>query len=174
MIHGFIPESGNPFEFSIHLSIISDISLQRSHVVIKQLLEKLRQWRSPEELSTADLRQVGGDLSENGLIRRSYASDYFDLFIWLDDQDQVIEFQLCYDKMGKERVLTWNQHGTITHRKVDAGKQQRQMTSIYTPDGALPKSEVRSRFQQNSRALDQRLAEFIIDKIESYSGPELS
>jgi len=47
-------------------------------------------------------RQVEGEG-----FRRWFTDDYFDLIVWYGDQNAMIGFQLCYDKQGKERALTW-------------------------------------------------------------------
>ena len=46
-----------------------------------------------------NVRQIEGEP-----FRRWYADDYFDLFIWFDDNDKVTGFQLCYDKFGQRAV----------------------------------------------------------------------
>jgi hypothetical protein len=35
------------------------------------------------------------------------ADDYFDLIVWYEPDGGVHGFQLCYDKPGRERALTW-------------------------------------------------------------------
>lgn len=141
--------------------------------MVESLRAKLRQWFFGDAVSPATLRQVGIPVAENGQNRLSFANDYFDLFVWVDDSGTITEFHLCYEKMGMEKVFTWNDKGVLTHRKVDAGKQQRHMTAIYTPDGAFPKTMVSERFQQNAHQLDQKIVALVLEKIEAYDGPEI-
>ncbi|HNV69806.1 MAG TPA: hypothetical protein PKO06_08925 [Candidatus Ozemobacteraceae bacterium] len=140
--------------------------------MLKTLIDRLKKLLFRADLAPETLRQVGKDIVEGGLTRRSFSNDYFDLFIWLDDQGQLREFQLCYEKMGNEHVITWSHEGTLSHRKVDGGKQQRKMSSIFVPDGAFPRTLVCQRFAQNSSQLDPHLVAQIIEKLESYSGPQ--
>ena len=39
--------------------------------------------------------------------RRWFSDDYFDLIVWLGNGHEIIGFQLCYDKFGIERALSW-------------------------------------------------------------------
>lgn len=53
--------------------------------------------------------------------RRWFRDEYFDLFVWSDAQG-IRAFELCYDKLGDERLLAWRRGGEVTHAKVDSGE----------------------------------------------------
>lgn len=137
------------------------------------LIPRLKEWLFGSGIPPGALRRVGEAVVENGYTRISYASDYFDLFVWLDANQLIAEFQLCYEKLGQEKVFTWNDKGTLSHRRVDSGKQQRSMSAIYTPNGAFPRAMVSERFRQSAERLDRELVAFVLEKIEAYRGPEV-
>ena len=51
------------------------------------------------------------DVSEmpGKLRRRWFTSEYMDLFVWVDQANEIQEFQLCHnkDRCGAEKVLSW-------------------------------------------------------------------
>ena len=38
--------------------------------------------------------------------RRWFHGDQLDLIVWLTEEGEIMGFQLCYDRRGKERALT--------------------------------------------------------------------
>jgi hypothetical protein len=62
---------------------------------------------------------VAGDLP------RSWMTDeYFDLFVWYEEDGTIHGFQLCYDKPGTERAITWLRTGRLSHTLVDSGEDK--------------------------------------------------
>ena len=47
-----------------------------------------------------------------------------DLFLWYDDDKNLIQFQICYDKGLDEHVLTWHQELGLAHHSVDDDKNR--------------------------------------------------
>ncbi len=115
-----------------------------------------------------DVRQV---LKESR--RRWFADDYFDLIVWVGETGEFIGFQLCYDKSGDEHALTWHKTG-FSHHRVDSGETQRpyKATPILVADGALDLASLTYLFKERSRIMDQKVARFVLDKIEGIQ-PEL-
>jgi hypothetical protein len=54
--------------------------------------------------------------------RRWVSEEYFDLIEWYSTDDDIIGFQLCYDKDNNERALTWKKSSAYTHHRVDDGE----------------------------------------------------
>jgi hypothetical protein len=110
-------------------------------------------------------RQVAGEG-----VRRWFTDDYFDLIVWYGDEKHPIGFQLCYDKAGRERALTWTRDHGFQHDRVDAGETpgHAKMTPIIVADGAFDRTSIARRFQRESMTLDPRIASFIFEKLDSY------
>jgi hypothetical protein len=112
-----------------------------------------------------DVRQV---LDDPG--RRWFADDYFDLIVWLGKRGEFIGFQLCYDKFGDEHALTWHRKTGFGHHRVESGEMQRpyKATPILVADGSLDLAGISQLFQERSRAMDEKVARFVLAKIERY------
>lgn len=51
---------------------------------------------------------------------RWFQSDYFDLFVWYEDEERFWGFRLCYDRGFEERAITWRREtGRAAHHSVD-------------------------------------------------------
>lgn len=93
-----------------------------------------------------------------------------DLIVWLDPNDQFHGFQLCYDKTGKERALTWvNTHG-FCHHAIDSGETypSANCTPILVADGCMPVEMIRREFLQRSNELDPKVRELVLTKLGEY------
>ena len=102
--------------------------------------------------------------------RRWFADSYFDLVVWYDDSDNIIGFQLCYDKTKNERALTWQSEGGFHHDRIDDGEVPFRIkrTPIIVKDGVFEKRKIAERFKKESSELDQDLANFVYEKISEY------
>jgi hypothetical protein len=106
---------------------------------------------------------------EEGIRRRWFTDDeYWDLYIWSDDKARIVGIQLCYDRDNGERALTWFSSGQLTHLRVIPAAQHRYGAPILQPDGMFDNENVLRRFREDSSDLDERLVEFVIDKIRKY------
>jgi hypothetical protein len=114
----------------------------------------------------ANVRQVSGEAR-----RRWFSSAVLDLIVWLDDQDMPIGFQLCYDKGGRERALTWSQQHGFSYMAVDDGEQSFDMgykaTPILVPCGAADIMMVRTIFKENAQQLPADIMEFVQQRVNS-------
>ncbi len=113
------------------------------------------------------VRQVTGDGH-----RRWFTSAYFDLIVWLDEQDRIEGFQLTYDKPVQERALTWRADRGFAHEKVDDGEVpgQAKMTPILVPDGTFDAGAVAARFREESGEIDPEIAGLVLETLESFPG----
>lgn len=103
-------------------------------------------------------------IDDNGAPRRWFSDEYFDLFVWLDDA-HLTGFQLCYDKGGRERALTWRKDGEMTHTGIDDGEYSplKNMSPILVPDGMIPYEELRSQFIERAKGLDPVVYELVMN-----------
>ena len=101
--------------------------------------------------------------------RRWFESDHFDLVVWLEPDERIAGFQLCYDFGRGERALTWREGGGFAHNMVDTGTESpfKNCTPILVADGEVPWSEVTSRFTARSGSLEPALRDFVLTKLQS-------
>lgn len=118
----------------------------------------------------ANTRQVGGEG-----FRRWFTDSDFDLIIWYagPDASAPIEgFQLCYDKRGFERALTWRRGRGFSHERVDDGESglgvASKMTPILVPDGLFDAREVARWLSTRTSEMDPAIARFVLRVIGRY------
>jgi hypothetical protein len=118
----------------------------------------------------ANTRQVPGEG-----FRRWFTDSDFDLIVWYAGRDAsapIEGFQLCYDKQGFERALTWRRGEGFSHEKVDDGESgravQSKMTPILVPDGIFDAAEVARRLSLRSAEMDPAVARFVLHAIGRY------
>lgn len=118
----------------------------------------------------AGVRQDGPDQK-----RLWFQDEFFDLFVWADPTGKVLAFQLCYDRLRRERVLAWNEKSGFIHRRVDDGEQTplKNRAPILVADGAFPAAKVAAEFERRNTALENSLQDFIRVKIRE-AGSHLS
>ena len=105
-----------------------------------------------------------------GLKRRWFQDDYFDLYVWQVTGGNVSAFQLCYDRRANERSLRWSLAKGFAHDGVDIpeDKPGRAMSALLVSNGVFPAELVTQRFAESAvslpaelrRLVTQRLAEF--------------
>ncbi|MGH7456450.1 MAG: hypothetical protein ACRENG_34190, partial [bacterium] len=79
-----------------------------------------------------DIKQFAGEPK-----RRWFADEYFDLIIWQDESEEIVEFELCYDKSKNQRTVRWEKSTGYTHHRVDDGDRpgKRKASPVLLPDG---------------------------------------
>jgi len=104
------------------------------------------------------------------LDRRWITDEYFDLIVWYEPGDQIHGFQLCYDKAGRERALTWTRKRGFLHTAIDTGESEptANSTPILVADGAFPFETVRDEFIARSSLLPSDIREFVLMRIKDY------
>lgn len=103
--------------------------------------------------------------------RRWFTDEFFDIFVWLDHDLAITGFQLCYDKKGRERALTWIRGRGFRHDLIDDGELSptKNRSPILIADGTFPENEILVRFVTNSGDIEERIRSFIIDLVCIYS-----
>lgn len=103
----------------------------------------------------------------SGRERHWFQDDYFDLFAWTDDAGEVVAFQLCYDRLNRERVLAWSESAGYMHRRIDDGEElpTQNLSPLMVADGWFAADRVAAEFDARSTSIARRWREFIGLKI---------
>lgn len=99
---------------------------------------------------------------------RWYSNEEFDLFIWGDAEGHIAGFQLCYDKQGNERALTWLSALGFFHNRIDSGEQlpTRNMTPVLLPDGKPAYEQLIASVGSAIGAVDPGISGFVMQKLK--------
>jgi hypothetical protein len=100
--------------------------------------------------------------------RRWFTDRTVDLYVWYDDADAIVQFQICYDKGPEEKALNWNRDSGLSHRGVDDGESgvfRMKSTPILTGRADLDLEAVRRVFSAASGKLEYDLHEFIMRRL---------
>src|SRR5687768_14548996 len=108
----------------------------------------------------------------NELDRCWMSDDYFDLIVWFTSARDIEGFQLCYDKRGNERALTWRTAVGFQHSTVDSGESDplANHTPILKPGGHFPAETVRAEFQQRSKLIDRDVRALVLERVAQFGG----
>lgn len=116
-----------------------------------------------------EVRQI----EEEGF-RRWFSDSYFDLIVWYADESQgeIVGFQLCYDKPGVERAVTWRKGEGFSHDRIDDGERvfNSKMSPVLAEDGAFDRAGVLERFEDAAGQVDPDLQAFIRIVLKEYPG----
>jgi len=105
--------------------------------------------------------------------RRWFYDDYFDLIVWLTPDGKAYGFQLCYDKKGNERSLTWKSSGHFSHDRIDDGEGRafrHKSAPIAMKDGLFDATGIGNRFLKASEQLPEDLRSVVLQAIRKYQG----
>ncbi len=102
--------------------------------------------------------------------RRWFSDDYFDLIVWIGQDSAISGFQLCYDKLHRERALTWTRAGGYINERVDDGEDSptKNRTPILLLDGLFPVQEILTLFVAASAEIDSCIRSFVAEKLGRY------
>ena len=117
------------------------------------------------------LQELDNPRQNENEIRRLFNDDYFDLYVWYDEDNSIKGFQLCYDKNSDARALTWRRDHGYSHMRIDDGETGefiQKMKPILVPDGIFNFNEIAEKFRKESAVIDRKEADFVYDKIVKY------
>lgn len=102
--------------------------------------------------------------------RRWFSGSEMDLFVWLNEDDEIVGYQLTYDKPHSEKALIWNEKEGITHLGVDEGLKPggHPGSPLLVPDGIMDPSKIISKLKECGEDVDPSIKSFIISGIEKY------
>lgn len=116
------------------------------------------------------VRQVEGEG-----YRRWFSDRYFDLIVWYTDeaQEEIVGFQLCYDKPGRERAVTWRKDEGFSHNLIDDGERpfSSKMSPLLVEDGIFDRDGILENFKEAAGNIDPDLEAFIHIVLTEYPGP---
>ncbi|HSY17758.1 MAG TPA: hypothetical protein VK815_05455 [Candidatus Acidoferrales bacterium] len=114
--------------------------------------------------------------TQSDFARRWLTDDYFDLIVWYEPGGGIHGFQLCYDKPGRERALTWTQSRGFAHNTVDSGEPapDANLTPVLVPDGAFQAVRVREEFLKRCTQMDALIRNFVLGKIDEFAAGKKS
>ncbi len=115
---------------------------------------------------TKSVRQIKGEP-----LRRWFWSNYFDLIVWVDEKNDLIGFQLCYDKDKDQRVLTWKRDSGYSHDRIDDGENnpgRYKSTPVLAADGIFEEKKIAALFREESGGIDKEISDFVYTKIREY------
>ncbi len=100
--------------------------------------------------------------------RHWFQDDFFDLFAWTDKAGEVVAFQLCYDRLKRERVLAWSGPTGFIHRRIDDGEElpAQKMAPMLVADGQFAADDIAMEFDNRSTFIGTRWRQFIRTKID--------
>ena len=158
----FVPEPPRTMQIQIYridMKFIRDIFGIKEHkdVIVTNLSEQM--------LSERTVKQHKGELT-----RRLYNNAYFDIFVWHDELDSIVKFQICYDIYYNERALTWDEGKGFKHDIIDDGgiDPTRNETPVLKEGGVFPLEDILERFVVSSEGIDPLVRTFIIDTLNTY------
>jgi hypothetical protein len=103
--------------------------------------------------------------------RRWFNSPEMDLYVWYDDADEMLGFQLCYGKFGIEKALTWFRPGAYSHMRVlGGGADQDYGTPLLVPDGTFEPEVVRDVFACEAKDVPSEIVAFVADRLAAFPG----
>lgn len=112
------------------------------------------------------VRQIDGQRR-----RRWFSDEYFDLIVWFEPDGRPSGFQLCYDKKGDYRALTWNEGKGYSHNLIDEGEGDfgtAKRSPILLADGAFAAEDIAGAFLAAAGGLEAALVALIREKLAAY------
>ena len=102
--------------------------------------------------------------------RRWFSSPSLDLFLWYDEDENIIQFQICYDKGPDEHALTWNNKNRLTHHSVDDGENRTfrmKSTAIMVSDSEFDADKIARLFEELAGNIEHKTVQFVLTHIKS-------
>jgi hypothetical protein len=118
------------------------------------------------------LREVKKPRQNDGERRRIFFDEFFDLYLWMNNADGISGFQLCYDKRGNERAMTWREDAGYSHTKVDDGEPLDggyKMKPILVADGLFQADTIAEKFKLASETMPDWIADFVYERISKFT-----
>ena len=99
--------------------------------------------------------------------KRWFTSPGMDLFIWFDDEGNVVSYQLAYNKPHDEKAIVWSRESGFEHLSVDDGSRSGKHpgSPLLVPDGIADSARLVSLLENGAGELDPSLKKFIVSGI---------
>jgi len=117
------------------------------------------------------LREITNSKQAEGEPRRRwFTGEQMDLYVWYEG-DEVVQFQICYDKGPGEQALTWRHDVGLSHHAVDDGEGgvfRMKSSPILKQSSRFDRDRVCALFTDAGRKLEHDLFSFIASRLEEY------
>lgn len=105
--------------------------------------------------------------------RRWFYDREVDLTVWFNKTNEIVGFQLCYDKTQNQHALTWYEDSGYQHNRVDDGESIGSIgrfkgTPILFRDGNFDGQRISDIFAQKSQDIPRQISVFVSDRIASF------
>ena len=82
----------------------------------------------------------------------------------------MLNFQLCYDRLKQERVISWDYDRGFAHHHIDDGEYSphKNMSPVFSQEGRFAHNEAMPKFIESSSQIDKKIRSFIIKKLNEY------
>lgn len=102
--------------------------------------------------------------------KRWFSSLSMDLFVWFNDQDEIVSYQLTYNKPHGEKALLWSKEKGYSHLGVDDGTRpgKHPGSPLFVKDGVVVPSKIISMLKRDEGDLSPWIKNFILDGIKEY------
>ncbi|MDH5180944.1 MAG: hypothetical protein OEZ39_15645 [Gammaproteobacteria bacterium] len=100
--------------------------------------------------------------------KRWFFDHYFDLFIWESESSEIVAFQLCFEKKGVEKALSWSTDAGFKHLQVhNAGIKygSHKMSPVMYSTEWFQLTPVKYTFLESSAEIDRQVKNFVIEKL---------
>ena len=107
--------------------------------------------------------------------RRWFTDEYWDLYVWTDEDEEITGLQLCYGKPNDEHALTWFRDRKFIHTKISSSRPfaGNVMSPILVADGLFDNKSVAERFWNDGRHIEEELRWFVREKILAFENAEI-
>jgi hypothetical protein len=115
------------------------------------------------------MREILGMADEPSIHRRWFHDEYFDLFVWQTDDNEIVQFQLCYGIDSSERALVWHKQGGFFLDGMEAGKSEGGKAPKQTARSSPKVDPVVARFESAARALPDDIRAALTTRIHEFA-----
>jgi len=108
------------------------------------------------------VRQIPGEPP-----RRWFNGEEMDLIIW-HEAEEIISFQLCYDKSTNEKAISWKQGLGLKHEDVnndDVRDGPYKGSPVLTQNDTYDVEKIRCDFEKYAQAIPEDVKAFIISSL---------
>jgi hypothetical protein len=107
---------------------------------------------------------------DGGLRRRWFTDEDLDLYLWFDERGGLLRMQLCYDKRGRERVLSWRRGQGFRHDRIDDGEgvPGKARSPILVIDGGCDAVALLRRFREASLQLNDEVFDLVYERLVAF------
>jgi len=117
------------------------------------------------------LREIEETNQKRGEPRKRWFTDSsMDLFVWFNDDGEIVSYHLTYNKPSDEKALTWSEEHGFSHFGVDDGARpgKHPASPLLVDDGVFKPTKIIAMLKESSDVLESSIVDFIISGIEEH------